>query len=301
MIRIVGNIMKRKVLILGCLLLAFLSMHAQSAWKIFPEKAEVTRKKLRNTFVSTLYNDELQIEQVKIVNNRALQLQLRSPSHWLEYRSSVKVKRKSWNGCYKEIVKIAPKQPSFFLPAETIQIGFDLSPFKRDGEYLFIFKLHTELNDIFYVEIYWNTEEFETYDFVEMVDYFPVYEKLQKNENHIYSWIEDNTDFPGGNKGLVNFIKENVQMGEVPADLYEFSSVEIGMIIDKDGSILYPEILDSDWREFDAEAMRLVQMMPKWKPGSIDGVKVKNRVMIKICYKNLEKSCILFNSYVGDY
>ena len=87
-------------------------------------------------------------------------------------------------------------------------------------------------------------------------------------------------------------------MGEVPADLYDFSYVSIGMIIDKDGSILYPEILDSDWREFDAEAMRLVQMMPKWKPGSIDGVKVKNRVMVDIYYKDLEKSCFVFDSYV---
>ena len=58
------------------------------------------------------------------------------------------------------------------------------------------------------------------------------------------------------------------------------------------------EILDSDWREFDAEAMRLVNMMPKWKPGSIDGVKVKNRVMVYIYYKDLEKSCFVFDSYV---
>ena len=87
-------------------------------------------------------------------------------------------------------------------------------------------------------------------------------------------------------------------MGEVPSELYDFSRVSIGMIIDKDGSILYPEILDSDWREFDAEAMRLVQMMPKWKPGSIDGVKVKNRVMVEINYKDLDRSHILFNPYV---
>ena len=66
------------------------------------------------------------------------------------------------------------------------------------------------------------------------------------------------------------------------------------MIIDKDGSILYPEILDSDWREFDAEAMSLVNMLPKWKPGSIDGVKVKNKVMVEIYYKDLDESCIMF-------
>ena len=289
--------MIRRVMILGCLLLAFLSMHAQSAWRITPEKAEVARKKLRNTFFSTLYNDELLIEQAKVVDNRTLLLQMRSPTHWLEYRS-VKVKKKGRNAHYWEIATIAPKQPLYFLPAETIQIDFDLSPFDENGEYLFTFKLYTELNEIFHVEVFLNTEEFMKWKMDTIIDHFPVYEKLQKDENYVYSWIEDYTEFPGGNKGLVNFIKENVRMGEVPADLYDFSYVSIGMIIDKDGSILYPEILDSDWREFDAEAMRLVNMMPKWKPGSIDGVKVENRVMVDIYYKDLEKSCFVFDSYV---
>ena len=294
-----GSIMKRTVLILGCLLLAFMNVQAQSAWRVFPEKAEVARKKLRNTFSSKLYNDELLIEQVRVVNNCTLLLQLRSPSHWLEYRS-VKVEKKGWNADYREIATIALKQPLFFLPAETIQIGFDLFPFHRDGEYLFTFKLHTELNETFHVEVFLNTEEFFKWEISAMIDHFPTFEKLQKDENHVYSWIEDHTEFPGGNQGFVRFIKENVRMGEVPADFKYFYHVEIGMIIDKDGSILYPEILDSKWKEFDAEAMRLVRMMPKWKPGSINGVKVKNRVKVEIYYKNLEESCILFDHSFWD-
>ena len=151
--------MGKKVLMLGFLLLAFLSMHAQSAWRITPEKAEVARKKLRNTFFSTLYNDDLLIEQAKVVDNRTLLLQMRSPTHWLEYRS-VKVKKKGRNAQYWEIATIAPKQPLYFLPAETIQIDLDLSPFDENGEYLFTFKLYTELNEIFHVEVFLNTEEF---------------------------------------------------------------------------------------------------------------------------------------------
>ena len=70
------------------------------------------------------------------------------------------------------------------------------------------------------------------------------------------------------------------------------------MIIDKDGSILYPEILNSNWKELNAEAMRLVNIMPKWKPGSINGVKVKNRVLLVIYYMDLARSCILFDPEV---
>jgi hypothetical protein len=222
---------------------------------------------------------------------------MRSPTHWLEYRS-VKVKKKGRNAQYWEIATIAPKQPLYFLPAEMIQIDLELSPFDENGEYLFTFKLYTELNEIFHVEVFLNTKEFMKWKMDTIIDHFPVYEKLQKDENYVYSWIEDYTEFPGGNDGLARFIKENIRTGEIPAESHEFSNVKIGMIIDKDGSVLYPEILSSNWKELNAEAMRLVNIMPKWKPGSINGVKVKNRVLLVICYKNLDNSHILFDPEV---
>ena len=205
--------MRKRAWILGCLLLAFLSMHAQSAWRILPEKAEVDHKKLRNTFVSSLYNDELQIEQIKVVNNRALLLQLRCPSHSLEYRSKVSIKRIGKSILYKDFLTIKEEEPQFFLPDESVQIALDLSSFNLNGQYYFTFQLHTELNETYYVDVLLNTEEFEKPKYIEEIDYFHDYEKLQKNENHIYAWIEDNTEFPGGNEGLARFYKGKCSNG----------------------------------------------------------------------------------------
>ena len=128
-----------------CCLFACISVHAQSAWKVFPEEAEVLRKKLRNTFTTTIYNDELQIEQVNVVNNRMLQLQLRCPLYGLEYRSDVSVaKRSKKYSNYKEFAIFKPEEPLYFLPDESIRIGVDLSMFE-DGEYCFLIKLYTAL------------------------------------------------------------------------------------------------------------------------------------------------------------
>ena len=154
------------------------------------------------------------------------------------------------------------------------------------------------MKETFYFRVYLKTEEFEKPRGVEMRSYYYDYEKLQEDENYVYSWLEHHTEFPGGNDGLARFIKENIRMGEVPAESYRFNNVKIGMIIDKDGSILYPEILNSNWKELNAEAMRLVNIMPKWKPGSINGVKVKNRVLLVIYYMDLARSCILFDPEV---
>ena len=72
--------MKKKVLMLGCLLLAFLSMHAQSAWRILPERIYCI-KKLRNTFTTFYYNHELEVERINVENNKVLLFQLKCPSH----------------------------------------------------------------------------------------------------------------------------------------------------------------------------------------------------------------------------
>ena len=289
--------MKKKVLILGCMLLAFLSMHAQSAWRIFPERLWHI-KKLRNTFTTLNYNYELEVERINVEKNKFLLLQLKCPSHSLEYKSEVNVSKKNHYNKYEEYTTIKPEDSLFFFPGEDVLIRFDLSPFRKNGEYCLQFKFHTELKETFYFRVYLKTEEFEKPRGVEMRSYYYDYEKLQEDENYVYSWLEHHTEFPGGNDGLARFIKENIRMGEVPAESYRFNNVKIGMIIDKDGSILYPEILNSNWKELNAEAMRLVNIMPKWKPGSINGVKVKNRVLLVIYYMDLARSCILFDPEV---
>ena len=52
-------------------------------------------------------------------------------------------------------------------------------------------------------------------------------------------------------------------------------------------------------RMLDAEAMRLIGMMPAWKPGTIDGVKVRNRVLVCIWFGDLEQSHFVFEGWYG--
>ena len=270
---------------IGCLLFACINVHAQSAWKVFPKEAEVLSKKLRNTFTTTMYNDELQIEQVNVVNNRMLQLQLRCPLYGLEYRSDISVaKRNKKYRDYKEFAIMKPEESLYFLPDESIRIGVDLSMF-QNGEYCFLIKLYTAFEEIYFVRVYLNTEKFP--DHGTIVEMMPTetydYEEEQADEDYVYSFIEDHADFPGGKEALHRFIKENIKWENLPSDLripYEY--VWVGMIIDKDGSILYPEILNTSHKGMNDEVMRIVSIMPKWKPATIRGKKVKCRQIVTI-------------------
>ena len=213
----------KKCLWIFYFLFACINACAQSAWKEFPEKAEVERKKLRNTFTSTLYNNELQIEQANVVNNRTLQLWLKSPLHSLVYKSEVTVKRKKDFGKYEMIMTAKPEKPHFFLAGNTIRIALDLSSIKRNGEYHFTFQLHTMLKETYYVKVVLRTEEFhEPMGIVAFVDYHSKYEELQKDENRVYTWVRHHADFPGGNTELVYIGNNN---NEITSGEFYFKDV----------------------------------------------------------------------------
>lgn len=271
-----------------CCLFAGLNVYAQSAWKKVPEEAEVLCKILRNTFRTYIYNEELQIERVNVVNNRMLQIQLRCPLHSLEYRSEVGVAKRSMkNGRHEEFAIMKTEEPLFFLPDERIQLGIDLSMFNQNGEYCFLLKLHTELNETYFVRVFLNTEEFEESRNFEMMPTEGFnYEEEQADEDYVYSFIENMAEFPGGKDAMLRFIQQNIDKTNLPADLNNYINwTEVGMVIDKDGTVLYPEIIHYSHEGLNDEAMRLLKMMPRWKPGSINGKKVKCRQTFRLVLK----------------
>lgn len=292
--------MKRVCLTIVAMCFVLMGVWGQSPWRMMPEGVRIS-KKLRNTFVTNYYNHELEIERMNVENNRALVLRLRCPSHSLEYRTEVKVSKRREFNRYADFASVRPEESLFFLPGETARIAFDLSFIRQNGEYCFTFQFHTELNETFYVLVYLNTKEYVVPRGMEMVTPYLDYQKLQEDEDFVYSWIERYAEFPGGNEGLARFLKENVRYENLPDTLDGHflrlqNSSKVGMIIDKDGSILYPEILHGGNPQLNAEAMRLVHAMPKWKAGTIDGVKVKQRALVWIHFKKLEASRVLFES-----
>ena len=92
----------------------------------------------------------------------------------------------------------------------------------------------------------------------------------------------------GGMAGMYNFIQRKMKYPE-DARLNKIEGkVYVGFIVDEEGKIpsenikiekgLYPSL--------DEEAMRLVSILPKWKPGKdINGDPVKVRMIISIIFK----------------
>ena len=80
-------------------------------------------------------------------------------------------------------------------------------------------------------------------------------------------------EFPGGMLKLMEFIRQNIQYPQAAKQNKLEGTVIMQVVIDKDGTVTQPRILRSVNPVLSAdaalceEALRIVSIMPKWKPG----------------------------------
>lgn len=80
--------------------------------------------------------------------------------------------------------------------------------------------------------------------------------------------------FPGGEKAYVSFVKNNLKYPVVALESGVQGRVLARFVVNSDGSINDITILEGLSKECDNEVIRVIELMPKWTPGEVDGVKV---------------------------
>ena len=98
-------------------------------------------------------------------------------------------------------------------------------------------------------------------------------------------FVEVMPEFPGGNSSLLKWIAENVNYPAVAAENGIDGLVSCSFIVNTDGSISDVQILRSRDPLLDKEAMRVIKLMPKWKPGMQQGKNVRVRYSVPVRFK----------------
>jgi protein TonB len=80
--------------------------------------------------------------------------------------------------------------------------------------------------------------------------------------------------FPGGDEGLMAFIRKNLHYPSSEAFRNIEGRTTIRFVISKTGKLTDITVVRSLSPGCDAEAVRVVRMMPDWKPGTQKGVPV---------------------------
>lgn len=108
---------------------------------------------------------------------------------------------------------------------------------------------------------------------------------VQVNGSAPFEVVEQMPQFPGGQPGLMQFIAKNIKYPESAQKAKEQGTVFLQLIVDKDGKAISPKILRSVSPALDAEAIRLINAMPKWKPGKQKGEAVAVKYTVPIKFK----------------
>ena len=91
--------------------------------------------------------------------------------------------------------------------------------------------------------------------------------------------------FPGGTEGLIQFMTDNIEYPKDAQKIKKEGRVLITFIVEKDGSISEPTVVKSVYPSLDAEALRVVGLMPKWEPGKAHGKVCRSMVAIPIVFE----------------
>ena len=95
--------------------------------------------------------------------------------------------------------------------------------------------------------------------------------------------------FPGGQRALDAFLNKNLKYSKSAIKNKRSERVNIEFVVNTDGSLSYIGIKKSANPQLDTEAMRVVNMMPKWKPGTIQGQPVAVYYVQPIIFKGKDQ------------
>ena len=105
----------------------------------------------------------------------------------------------------------------------------------------------------------------------------------EKNQQ-AFDVVEQMPEFPGGIKALLDYLCQNVKY---PADA-EKQKIEgrviANFVVETDGSISNVEVFRPVFPSLDAEAVRVLSAMPKWKPGMQSGKVVRVKYTVPISF-----------------
>lgn len=90
-----------------------------------------------------------------------------------------------------------------------------------------------------------------------------------KRSNVVYTKADINPSFPGGDNGLLRYIKENIQYPTRDREDNIQGKAFVRFVVEKDGSISNVKALTAPSTTMAMEAERLVKNMPKWIPGMV--------------------------------
>ncbi len=139
-------------------------------------------------------------------------------------------------------------------------------------------------DDVEVEEIEINTEDDKD---VEVIIAPPVEAPVEEpEEEEIFMIVESMPEFPGGQQAMMRYIGENIKYPVIAQENGIQGRVICQFVIEKDGKVADIQVVRSSGESsLDKEAIRVINSMPRWKPGKQRGKAVRVRYTIPVNFR----------------
>ena len=129
-----------------------------------------------------------------------------------------------------------------------------------------------------------SVQDMSEYADVEETDVVFVEEEVE--EEKIFDVVEEQPEFPGGTAALMKYFKDNIKYPRVSRDNNSQGKSFVRFTVNTDGSIQDVEVIRSSGDIYlDKEAIRVIEAMPKWKPGRQLGKAVRVKFVLPVNFR----------------
>ena len=120
-----------------------------------------------------------------------------------------------------------------------------------------------------------------------------------QNTEEVFMVVENMPEFPGGLNTCLKFLADHVAYPKEAAEKKIQGRVIVQFVVMKDGSIANARVIRSVDPLLDAEALRVIGLMPKWKPGTQRGQAVNVKFTMPITFRLDKDSTDMQPALVG--
>ena len=109
--------------------------------------------------------------------------------------------------------------------------------------------------------------------------------KQEEVTDEIFVVVENQPEFPGGNTAMMKFLSENIKYPVIAQENGIQGRVICNFVVERDGSITDVQVVRGVDPSLDREAMRVINEMPRWKPGKQRGQAVRVRFTLPVVFR----------------
>ena len=108
---------------------------------------------------------------------------------------------------------------------------------------------------------------------------------VSQTNHKVFDTVDQMPEYPGGMQAMIEFLQTNMKYPEDAAKQKVEGRVMVQFVVETDGSVTDVHVAKQVFPSLDAEAIRVVQAMPKWTPGKEKGKVVRVKYNLPIVFR----------------